>query len=141
MPLMLKSKSEPTPPSSRIFTPAVRSTRLLSELMLLATDLMSMALTEKAPSRNRWVFDLPVTVTLSNVIVSFDRLFLLGVWAPTYKHDRQTIINNSLLMIIIVRNNSTWPYSRGFCFVLFVTWQVSWLSPKSLPSQFSQWLF
>ena len=66
---------------------------------------MSMALTEKAPSRSRWVFDLPVTVTLFKVMVSLVRLpFLLGVWASTYRYDRQTINKNSLL-IIIARNS------------------------------------
>ena len=43
--------------------------------------------------------------------------------------------------MIIVRIRSTQPYSRGFRFAFSVTWQVSWLSPKRLPSRSSQWLF
>ena len=42
--------------------------------------------------------------------------------------------------MIIVRIRSTQPYSRGFRFAFSVTWQVSWLSPKRLPSRSSQWL-
>ena len=70
MPLMERSKSEPTPPSSRTFTPAVRSITVLRLLMELTKLRMSTALTESAPSRSFCVLDFPITVTLSSVTVS-----------------------------------------------------------------------
>ena len=42
-----------------------------SELMLLTMERTSIAFTAKAPSRSFWVFDLPVTTTLSSITESF----------------------------------------------------------------------
>ena len=136
MPLMLRSKSEPTPPSSRSLTPAVRSTNPLNELMLLTIERTSMAFTERVPSRSRWVFDLPVTVTLSNITESFIWLFRRLTSCPyagtniSRKSDSQSSLSfNSLIF-----NSSAEPYSRGLRFTMS-EWQVSWLSPISPPSQ------
>ena len=119
IPLMDKSKSEPTPPSSLSFTPAVRSTNPLNELMLLTIDRTSMAFTERAPSRSRWVFDLPVTVTLSSITESFIWLFRRLTSCPYAGTNisRQSDSQSSLSFNSLIFKFSAQPYSRGLRFL------------------------
>ena len=118
MPLMLRSKSEPTPPSSRIFTPAVRSTRLLSVLSVLAIERTSMAFTDSTLSRSFCVFDFPVTVTSLRATLSRMWLFFgFRVWPFTAIHSKQTAMVSSCLILtdfVFFRTSSRLiPETRG----------------------------
>ena len=99
---MLRSKSDPTPPSSRSFTPAVRSTSPLIELIELMIELTSIAFTDKAPSRSRWVFDLPITVTLLSATESFISLCCLLFCACAHSTNRDKDIHNSFLTCFLL---------------------------------------
>ena len=66
-PLMERSKSEPTPPSSLILMPAVRLTISFRFFKELICGFISNALTVRAPSLTFCVFDLPYTSTVFRV--------------------------------------------------------------------------